>query len=353
MLKKIKEFFSVEGKPSIDLYLKKLAVDRYDLIDDTSFDVDLKRPVNAFITFAILLKEKGEYYKSLKVLESLKEEELSEEEKKLVILNLALVYRSAGFVDRAEQVLREGITLYPTESFFYYELAQILKSEGKLEESVDLLEKAVELKNSFLDDLIYTKLLLANSYIDSGRTDRALRIIRKLKISIPIQFYYYVLSKLFYSVGEIKKGYETAFKGMRICPDRAEPFLEVIEKYDSLDRSKLEGLLEKLGFSVPIVRKLVYRLIEEGKGEKALTVLESLWKRGRTFDPELFEEYIKILWNSGKRKRVAEEVISLLSLLKENKRLYKCESCGFKTDHFDWMCPKCKGWETLRINGEV
>ncbi len=351
MIDRIRSLFGKERKFSVESYLKKLSIDRQDLIREIS-DVDLDSPVNAYLTLAILLKEKGEYYRSLKILERLKKEKLSDDERKLVVLNLALVYKSAGFIDRAEEALKEGIELYPGESFFYYELAQLRKASGKLQDAVELLEKAVSLKEDFRDDLIHTKLYLANSYIDSGRTDKAFRVIRKLELPFPVPLYYYVLSKLFYSVGEKEKGYGSALKGIKLSPKKGAPFIEVVEKFDNLTEEKLVQLVEESELSPPAVDRAVRFWIKRGETERAITLLERFWESGK-FDPELFEAYVRILWESGKRKKVAEEIISLLTRLKERRKIYKCESCGFRTNTFDWICPKCRAWETLEIECEI
>jgi tetratricopeptide (TPR) repeat protein len=120
VIDKIKELFKREKKVDLGSYLKKLSVNRQDLIKSVS-EVNVESPINAYLTLAILLREKGEYYKSLKLLEKLKGGNLSQEEERLVILNLALVYRAAGFIDRAEESLKEGIKRFPDESFFYYD----------------------------------------------------------------------------------------------------------------------------------------------------------------------------------------------------------------------------------------
>ncbi len=351
MIDKIRSLFGKEKRFSVESYLKKLSINRQDLIREIS-DVDLDSPVNAYLTLAILLREKGEYYRSLKILERLKKENLSEDEKKLVVLNLALVYRAAGFIDRAEESLKEGIELYPGESFFYYELAQLKKASGKLQEAVELLEKAVNLKEDFRDDLVHTKLYLANSYIDSGRTDKAFRVIRKLELQFPVPLYYYVLSKLLYSVGEREKGYSVALKGIRLSPKKAAPFISVVEQFDTLSGDKLNQLVEESELSPPAVSRAVKFWIEKGETGKAIALLKRFWEGGK-FDPELFEIYVKVLWESGRRKKVAEEIMALLSRLKERRKMYKCESCGFRTNTFDWICPKCRAWETLEIECEV
>jgi len=216
MLQKFINFLlSRKKNTSISDYFKEFSISKQELTKHLP-DIDISSPVNAYITLAILLKEKGEYYKSLKILEKLRREKLSENEQKLLYLNLALTYRTAGFLDRAEKTLKEGISLFPSEGLFYYELASIYKVSNRLEEAVKLLEKAVELKSEFLDELIHTKLYLANSYIDKGRTDKAFRLLRKLDIRVPIPLFYYVMSKLYYAVGEKGKGYKKALQGMKL-----------------------------------------------------------------------------------------------------------------------------------------
>jgi tetratricopeptide (TPR) repeat protein len=241
-----KWLWGLRGKNSVSVsaYLKKLSINRHDLIKHVpDAEIDIDSPVNAYITLAILLKEKGEYYKSLKILERLKRENLPENERRLLYLNLALTYRAAGFLDRAEDALREGISLFPSESFFYYELAQICKVSGRLEEAVELLEKAVELRREFEDELIYTKLYLADSYIDRGRTDKAFRLIRKLDIRFPVPLFYYITAKLHYAVGEAERGYRRALQGMKLSPGHVLPFLKVIEEYEGLTTEKLEEIM--------------------------------------------------------------------------------------------------------------
>ncbi len=350
MIDHLIRIFNRKEKPSVAGYLKKLSINRQDLIEQIP-EIDVENPVNAYVTLAILLKEKGEFYKSLKILEKLKKENLSESERKLVYLNLALVYKAAGFIDRAEEALKEGISLFPSESFFYYELARIKKISGKLEEAVELLEKAVELKKEFEDELIHTRLYLADSYIEKGRTDKAFRILRKLEIKIPIPLFYYVLSKLYYSVGEIERGYRKALQGMKLSPKHQAPFLKVIEEFEGLSIEKLKKIIEEIGLSPKLGKLLASKLIESGEREELLNLLDKLNKKFPS-DPEIKELYLKSLWEAGKRKQVVDEIGNFLFILKQKKKSFKCENCGYETDTFDWICPRCRQWETLEMSCE-
>ena len=350
--KKVKELFKRKREFDLESYFKKLSVNRHDLIKSVS-DIDVDSPINAYLTLAILLKEKGEYYKSLKILERLKKESLTPQEERLVILNLALVYKSAGFIDRAEEALKEGIGKFPDESFFYYELARIKRVAGKLKEAVELLEKASQLKEEFYDELIHTKLYLADRYIDEGRTDRAFRILRKLNLRVPVPLFYYVLSKLYYSVGESEKGYRAALKGIKLSPKHVYPFLQVMESFGELSYEKLSEIMESYSFSLPVVSKSVELLLKEGRSDEALELLDRYHSRGGKFSASLFETYLRIMWEKGQRRQVVNRVVQYLDSLKEKEKLFKCENCGYRTDTFDWICPRCKSWESLEIGSEV
>ena len=350
MFRKFINLFTGRKNPPLSEYFKELLIGKLELTRHLP-EIDIENPVNAYITLAILLKEKGEFYKSLKILERLKREKLSRDEQKLLYLNLALTYKAAGFLDRAEQALKEGISLFPSEGLFYYELALICKVSGKLEEAVDLLEKAVELKGEFLDELLHTKLYLADSYIDRGRTDKAFRILRKLDIRIPVPLFYYVMSKLYYAVGEKEKGYRKALQGMKLSPGHVAPFLKVIDEYEGLSVDKLYEIIEETGTLAITGKLLAERLIKENRKEEAFRILEKLNEKFPN-DPEAKELFLRLLWESGKRKQVVDEIEKFLLDLKKRKKEFKCRNCGYETDNFDWICPRCRQWETLEIGGE-
>ncbi len=352
IFRKLRNLFKKRKDFDLESYLKKLSINRQDLIKTIS-DIDLDSPINAYLTLAILLKEKGEYYKSLKILERLRKENLTPYEERLVILNLALVYKAAGFIDRAEDALKEGINRFPDESFFYYELARIRAISGKFEESVELLEKASQLKEEFYDELIHTKLYLADRYIDEGRTDKASRIVRKMNLKVPVPLLYYVLSKLYYSVGEKEKGYKSALRGIKLSPKHAYPFIQVIENFGELTYERLKEIIEISHFSLPAVSKGVEFLLREGNTDEALSLLDKYSLSGGKFSASLFETYLKLMWEKGQRKQVVNKVIQYLDALKKKEKLFKCENCGYRTDNFDWVCPRCKSWESLEINSEV
>ena len=261
------------------------------------------------------------------------------------------MYKSAGFLDRAEEALLEGIKLFPGESYFYYELARIFKNSGRLEEAVEFLEKAVQLKKEFEDELTHTKLYLADYYIEKGRTDKAFKILRKIHPPLPTPLFYYIMSKLYYSVGETEKGYLKALQGMRLSPKHIPPFLKVIEEFEELNEEKLKDIIEKTELNPVTGLKLSKILLENGRKREALKLLQELNEIFPS-DPEVKETYLRLLWETGKRKQVVEEIEKFLKLLKSKKKAFRCENCGFETNTFDWICPRCREWETLEMNCE-
>ncbi|NIA12419.1 MAG: tetratricopeptide repeat protein [Nitrospiraceae bacterium] len=313
--------------------------------------IDVENPVSTYIALAVLLREKGEFYKSLRILEELRKQRLSRQRMKVVLLNLALSYRSAGFLDRAEEVLREAIKRFPLEAVFFYQLAVIERAVGNLEESVNLLEKASNLDKTFRDELFYTKLLLANHYIDEGMVDKAFLIIRSVNPRFPSPFFYFVVSKLYYSIGDREKGFEKAISGMKVSPGQQYAFLNLIKNFDNLDLEKLSLIVDKVGMSFITGKMMVEHLIAEGRDNEAMHILEELSDK-YPLDPDIKETLLRILWKQKKRKRVVEEIEGYLSLLKQRHKLFRCSSCGFETNKFSWLCDKCRQWETMELNIE-
>lgn len=46
-------------------------------------------------------------------------------------------------------------------------------------------------------------------------------------------------------------------------------------------------------------------------------------------------------------------LIWLLSDWLERRLLYQCSSCGFSAHELYWHCPGCRGWDTMRMRGDV
>ena len=87
--------------------------------------------------------------------------------------SLALVCRSLGFPDRAEEVLREALRLSPDDPLIHYNLGEVLSERGERKEALTLLRRAWELsgRRSLFAEALARELLL------SGRIEEAREVL--------------------------------------------------------------------------------------------------------------------------------------------------------------------------------
>ncbi len=307
---------------------------------DTSF--------NAFVTLSILLRERGEFGKAIELLERLSREDLSLKERKTLLLNLIITYRRAGFIDRAERQALEALKAFPDEPLIYRELAELKQLYGDWEASVNFLEKACELSSDFEEELTNSKLFLANIYVDRGQLDRALKLLKSIKVNFPLPFFYYTLSRIYFVIGESEKGISNAVTGMKVSANQIPVFLDLISGFVDVSSDLLRELISRVGENYPLIMSMVERLVGEERLEEALRWINravSLYPE----DPFLREYQLKVMWKLGMRKQVAEEIEAFLECLKMAAKQFRCANCGYETASFSWLCPRCRSWETMEL----
>lgn len=332
----------------IDAFLKNLSINRVDSFREFP-DIDIEKPFNAYVTLAILLREKGEFHKGIKLLENLLGQNLSSDDEKLVILNLAITYKAAGFMDRAEALLKDGMKKYPAESFFYYELAKVNQMYDNWEEAVKNLEISQGLNGGFKEDLFYTKLFFINRLIDNSSLDKAFVVMKTLNDIFLVPFFYYTLARIYFSVGDDDRAIKNVEIGMRLSEKQSDIFLNLYEEYKGASFEWIEIMIKRVGLLYSLGLRYARLLEEKGENEKALSVISQLADRF-PLKAEVKEIHLKLLWKLGRRKEAVDVILSSLERLKKERKLYVCESCGYKTDTFEWCCPKCKTWESLSID---
>ncbi len=346
MLKFIKSRFK-KNHLNLSRFIKTLSIRKLKNYPD--FDPD--KPFYAFITLSILLREKGEFKEAIHLLKKLENERLSSDERKLLLLNLIVTYKRAGFLGRAEKQALMAIDEFPSESIFYKELADVKLSMNDLESAVDFLEKAMRYSDDFKKELFYLKLFLASTYIDAGRLDDALRVLKKVEPIFPVPLFYYTLSKIFFALGEEEKAISNAVTGIRLSRDNSAVFFKLLLKYVSPTEEFFESLLKEAGDNYFILVSFIDTLISKGKLDKALKFIE----RGVSkfpLDPTLRKRQFEVMYRLGLKDQAADGVMSYLEILEENRERYKCCVCGYGSLSFSWLCPRCRSWETLELNVE-
>ncbi len=348
ILDKIKEKLGIKTKKKsvFEKFSEFFSLKKQNLVSGAPPSED--RPFNAYLALAIFLRERGEILKATRLLEKLRREKLLDEEKKLLLLNLALSYRAAGFLDRAESAVKEALRLFPKEPYLYFELAKLKELSREWDEVVRNLRQAVKLGGNFKRELFYAQLSWINELLDRKRISTALRLLKELEPqSSP--FFYYTVAKTYYYLGEREKAFERAVAGISVSEGTAHALVSLIEQMEGLDEEKLKELLRRVGLRFSIGKKLLKIYMSEGREREALELAEKL-TRLHPLEPELKEMHLRLLWKLGRKRKVVDEIADYLQKLKADRKAFKCEFCGFETNNFSWMCPKCRSWETLVRN---
>jgi len=350
MIKFFKKTFIRRRSLTLEQFLRNVSIGKLHEIKDLP-KFDIEKPFYAFITLSILLRERGEYSKALKLLENLDRRQLSENDRKLLLLNLIVTYKKAGFLDRAEKQANLAIQEFPTEGLFYKEISDIKQLCNNWEESLKFLEKANEFSEEFSEELNYLKLFIANRYIDSGNLDRALKILREIKSPLPNAFFYYTLSRIYFSIGEKEKAVSSAITGMKLLRGRSEAFVNLLLDYMQVEERLLENVLSSIGLDYHLLTALVDIYISKNDLENALRWVEkavSIYPR----DATLREMQFRIKRDLGMNEQVMEDMLEYLELAKEGVAKYRCCNCGYEVASFVWQCPKCRFWETMELSIE-
>ena len=334
----------------IEDFLKNLSINRVDSLKELP-EIDIEKPFNAYITLAILLREKGEFHKCIKLLENLLKESLDEDDEKLVMLNLAITYRVAGFMDRAEAILKESIEKFPAEGYFYYELAKVNQLYGNWEDAVKNLEIAQGLNGGFQEELFYTKLFFINWLIDDKQIDKAFIVVKTLNDIFLVPFFYYTLARIYFAIGDDERAMKNVEIGIRLSEKHADSFLKLLKTYRDFNLEEIEALVKRVGLVYSLSVEYARLLEAEGREEEALKLINKVAEKF-PLKAEVKELQLRLMWNLGKRKQVVDVILSSLERLKKERKRYVCESCGYKTDSFEWCCPKCKTWESLKLDIE-
>ncbi|SNR64722.1 hypothetical protein [Desulfurobacterium atlanticum] len=334
----------------IEDFLKNLSINRINSLKELP-EIDIEKPFNAYITLAILLREKGEFHKCIKLLENLLKESLEDDDEKLVMLNLAITYRVAGFVDRAEAVLKEGIEKFPAEGYFYYELARVNQLYDNWEEAVKNLEIAQGLNGEFQEELFYTKLFFINRLIDNEEIDKAFVVVKTLNDIFLVPFFYYTLARIYFAIGDDERAMKNLEIGIRLSEKHADSFLKLLKKYRNFNIEELEVLIKRVGLVYSLSVEYAKLLEVEGREEEALEIINKVAEKF-PLKAEVKELQLRLMWNLGKRKQAVDVILSSLERLKKERKRYVCEACGYKTNSFEWCCPKCKTWESLKLDIE-
>jgi tetratricopeptide (TPR) repeat protein len=207
-------------------------------------------------------------------------------------IELGRLYRAAGRIDAAEQVLNRAATEAPPSSEAAFEYAQLLETQGQFEAAAAQYERAVEVDGGNTA----ARVALANLYARSlNRMDEAVRQYQALvnaEISDPGQLLQ--AGDVLLRYGDARGAYNAYSRAREVNPD--DPLIYHKLAQASLARGNLSRARneaqEALDRSGGALAEAHIGMGEIERREGNRTAAREAFERGRAINPNLAEAYI-------------------------------------------------------------
>jgi len=158
------------------------------------------------------------------------------------------------------------------------------------------------------------------------------------------------LGEITYKDGNPSEGMEYWYRLLKT--DHAFLAFDKLEKayYEQQTFSEAERMYTSFLEEHPDDIRALFKLSEiyerKGQAEDAIGLLAKI----KEIDPNNISArrgLIKLYLDAQQYDEVAKEVDEIGNLLEDHEP-YKCSNCGFKLKEFEFRCPKCKNWMTVK-----
>lgn len=325
-------------------------VDSLEVNSDT-FDIHL--------TLGNLFRKKGEIQKAINVHQNLlARPEISQREMRMVQLELASDFMSAGLLDRASRLLL-NMASSSRKSEFQPEILTLLVDLYEFEQSWD---KAIQIGTELIKDkpskkeikrLAHFHCEMANELQSKEQWKPAFLHFKSALEVDP--------SCIRASIGAAdvlnsQRRYRDAIKELKHAAEQDPEFISIIipKLKDCYQRvwgsSGYIKFLEEQNQKKPtttLIMALVQHHMEKDKEYAEMFLVEQLRKH-----PTIkgFKELINLQLgdSQGPNQQHLAVLYELINQLVEAKHKFQCRQCGFAGHQLHWQCPSCKNWGTVK-----
>ncbi|TBR43088.1 lipopolysaccharide assembly protein LapB [Marinomonas agarivorans] len=328
---------------AIDAFVDSLQV------NSETFDIHL--------TLGNLFRKKGEIEKAINVHQNLlARPEITPKEMRLVQLELASDFMSAGLLDRAERLLL-SIASYQTE--FQATVLSLLVDLYEFEQSWN---KAIQVGKQLL--LLEHKTVLAQRlshfYCEVADEKHKNRLFKEAlmdyKAALNIDAFCVRASMGAAAVFIDQKRYRDAIKELKQVAEQDREQVPITiellkECYDKVWGSSgfVKFLQEqnRIASSATVILALADRLAIKNQDSAETFLVEQL-KEHPTIKG--FRQLVKmqLVGAKGEGRDDLQVLYELLDQLTGNKHKFLCRKCGFSGFQLHWQCPSCKTWGSVK-----
>ncbi len=309
------------------------------------------------LTIGNLFRKKGEIQKAINVHQNLlSRPEISPREMRLVQLELASDFMSAGLLDRAERLL---LNIAGSNTEFQPMILTLLVDLYEFEQSWD---KAIQIGTQL-------NIIKNNDKISKRLAHYHCEIAQSMQNKEQLQkAYEHYISALNVdekcvraSIGSAgvlveQQRFREAIKDLKQVAIQDKEFIPVIlpqlkECYDKVWSSGgyLKFLTEqnKLRPSASLMMEIAHHYAKDDLHYAERFLIEQL-----QLHPTIkgFKELIRMQLDTsqGQNSEHLQVIFELIEHLAQVKHKYLCRQCGFSGHQLHWQCPSCKNWGTVK-----
>ncbi|WP_338269678.1 lipopolysaccharide assembly protein LapB [Marinomonas pontica] len=325
-------------------------VDSLEVNSDT-FDIHL--------TLGNLFRKKGEIQKAINIHQSLlARPEISQREMRMVQLELASDFMSAGLLDRAGRLLLNmASTSRKTE--FQPKILALLVDLYEFEQSWD---KAIQIGSELIKETPSKKEIKRLAHF---HCEMAQEMQKKEHWKSAFQHYKQALdvdsSCIRASIGAAdvlnhQGRYRDAIKELKHAVEQDPEFISIIIPQLKACYQKIWGSGGYIKFlqeqnqkkpSTALIMALVQHYMETDKDYAEMFLVEQL-----RLHPTIkgFKELISLQLadSQGYNQQHLVVLFELIDQLVQVKPKYQCRQCGFPGHQLHWQCPSCKNWGVVK-----
>lgn len=328
---------------AIDAFVDSLQV------NTETFDIHL--------TLGNLFRKKGEIQKAINVHQNLlARPEISPREMRLVQLELASDFMSAGLLDRAERLL---LNIAARQTEFQPTVLKLLVDLYEFEQSWEkAIQVGVKLRNLKKSDKLSKR--LAHYHCELAE-----ELKRKEQWRAAYQHYQEAIEiddkcvRASLGAAEVlcaQRRYRDAIRALKAVAEQDPDFVPVVipqlqECYDKVWGSSgyVRFLQEqcKNAPSATVILALAQRYMQDNR-KQAETFLVDQLRQHPTIKG--FKELVRMQLEElqGENRENLQVLYELIDQLTQTKHKYLCRQCGFSGHQLHWQCPSCKNWGTVK-----
>ncbi len=273
-----------------------------------------------------------------------------------VTFELAVDYRNAGLLDRAEALLHQlmGEREYGRKaSLQLIELYQQEKEWGKAAQVAKTLTTGGGFDPEMAKMLAYITCEMSEDALRHDDRWTAQKLAKEaLEFDRSCVRATFLLMKLLIRQGSYR---ESASQSLKVFDQNPDFGPEAVDRLMKLEREHgdVGRLVKKLGklYETWPSTSLLLALVESVERSSGRMAAIELLRRELEERPSV-RGLLRLVALAGYEKGMTTDEERLVSrighLILSNRPIYRCVNCGFSGQQLHWLCPSCKQWETVR-----